>query len=347
MIDTVRFRISADPILMAIMERKSVEFKTYDHNEKKLRFQIFRTSINLGSFFYAISIQLSEDCFYLEFSVPKYLYGHNVLMIRAEEAPIAVDRVYNDMRAFFCTDRIPAPINWILTRIDLCYAWRTYDDQTAEKAIQYIKNQNYSRKKTASYGTSAMFIGTDSTLKFYMKGPEVFAHDWKKIKKFDIDRANTILNIAKGVVRMEVTLRHKAICSLLHIPINSINMLNSFDTERCTHVLQKYLLGLLGTDSKTMSLSTIFDKFKTGSPRLSLKLYQFYRLYMSSDPVDKLALREMPPSTLRRYKKAIRDLHVGIPEHVTGTVVEFTVPSNWDVGFFSSPRSNTGGTAHQ
>jgi len=143
-----------------------------------------------------------------------------------------------------------------------------------------------------------------------------------------------LFNMAKGVVRFEITLRHRAINSLLRIPNKSLNMLSQFDSSTCIQVMNKYLTRLLGITPETMSTSTVFEKFVKASPRMALRLYQFYRLYVSSDPTDKLALRDMPERTRSRYKKFLKEIAVGIPDDVSETNVSLSIPSEYSVGDF-------------
>jgi II/X family phage/plasmid replication protein len=102
----------------------------------------------------------------------------------------------------------PFRANWQLMRIDLCYAWKFETQDQAEVMLDILRSFNFGRKKKATYDTSVMYVGQSYSLKFYLKHPEFFRHDFKILRDLGhVDFAYRMLDVAKGVLRFEVTLR--------------------------------------------------------------------------------------------------------------------------------------------
>lgn len=338
MIDTVKYKIEVPERVLDCIKKRSIEYRGFDHNSGKMTYQVFRNQIRLGSHDYHINIFLSEWAFFVEFSMPKYLYGHNILLMPPEAVLGALERLRNELCKAFKTHEIPHPLFWQLVRLDVCYAWKFYDDATAQRVIEYMKNMQYARKKTANYGTSAMFVGKTASLKFYMKGTEFYAHDYKIIKQRSIDEANGLLDLARGVVRFEVTMRHQAIRDYFKVPKNSLNITSLLTRDNLITIMRHHMKNLLGVTTETMPTAHAFEAFKKYSPTRAMRLYSFYRLFLSSDPTDRSAVNSMPKSTRNRLKAILKKLRVGIPDDITDTRVDIGIPSEYSVGEFPVPR---------
>lgn len=341
MIDTIKFKILVPQNLLIHIEGRSTEYKGYDHKNERVTYQIFKAQIPVGSFEYKISIFLDSDGFFVELSIPKYLHDHNILLLPCEDIIGAFNTLRMELQRFFkCV--LPVVDEWQLYRVDFCYAWKFYDDTTALRVIEYLKNRQYKRKKLATYESSAMFVGTESSAKFYMKGPEVYRHDFKRIKLRDIDYASNLLDLARGVVRFEVTYRRRKIEREFG---GRILFEVLFSRDNIYNILQKELYNILGTAHTSMNTAEAFDRFRQYPATKALKLYFFYRALLSPDPTDKLALKQIPYSTRQRYKAIINKLHLGIPEEHTRGFVDLSIPSAYSVGDFPRVHSNTRGTS--
>jgi II/X family phage/plasmid replication protein len=235
---------------------------------------------------------------------------------------------------------------WQLFRLDLCYAWKFYDDLVAQQVLEALKLQTYARKKRSTWDTSVMFKGSAFTLKFYHKGAEFFAHDWKEIKKTNIDRANDLLNVARGVVRFEITLRHEQIMDIFKVPKDSINICSLLTRDTILNILRGEMKKLLKLDSDSTPLSEAYAKiFASYRPTPASKLFAFYRMFTSSDPYDRASVLGLPKSTRQRSLAKVRHLRLGIPAYVPNSPTSLVIPSEYSVGEFR-PRSNTGDTSH-
>jgi hypothetical protein len=199
----------------------------------------------------------------------------------------------------------------------------------------------------AKSGTSLMFVGSESSVKFYMKGPEFYQHDFKRIRNFSVDTALELLDKARGVLRFEVTLRHKAIQQIFGVHKNSINIFPLLTRDTIIDIMRGHIHKVLGiTVATPMNTQTAYDKISAHcNPTTAIRLYSFYRLYVSSDPTDRSVLLGYPRSTRARYLSTIRRYRLGLPVDISDSEVSFTIPSTINVGEFS-PVSNTGATSH-
>ena len=144
----------------------------------------------------------------LEFSVPKYWYGHNIHLL------YDYLKALNELRKSLQKQlhlKLPNIHDWQVWRADICYSWRCPSQRIAESILDSIKKLHFPRKKPHIYSDSIMFTGTTYSLKFYLKLPEFFAHDRKALLKANarLDWINYLEQKADGVLRCEATLRRK------------------------------------------------------------------------------------------------------------------------------------------
>lgn len=149
---------------------------------------------------------------YLEFSIPKYWYGHNIRLLYGyldalQELKSRLDQQF-ELKG---KNKLAEPALWQLYRLDICYAWQFPSQNTAQEYLDSLKHLHYPKKKPAIYPTSIMFAGATYSLKFYLKYPEFRAHDLKELvkAKASLEWVNWLESIADGVLRYEVTLRRQ------------------------------------------------------------------------------------------------------------------------------------------
>lgn len=180
----------------------------------------------------------SEECkLWLEFSIPKFWYGHNIhLLYDFLSALRLLKGLLDDLFELKGKVRLPDPAGWLLYRVDLCYAWRFPSQVAAQQYLDSLKHVHYPRKKPSIHPTSIIFVGTTYSFKFYLKLPEFRVHDLKELRrsKASIEWMNHLEALADSVLRCEVTLRRKwllknelTVVSHLQQPINQLH----WDTE--------------------------------------------------------------------------------------------------------------------
>lgn len=148
----------------------------------------------------------------LEFSIPKYWYGHNIRLLydfvkALSHIKVALEQLFKLQGR----SRLPDPLTWHLYRVDVCYAWLLPNQMAAQEYLDSLKHLHYPRKRPVIYPTSVVFQGATYTLKFYLKYPEFRTHDLKELVKAKaaMEWINYLEGLAEGVLRCEATLRRQ------------------------------------------------------------------------------------------------------------------------------------------
>lgn len=148
----------------------------------------------------------------LEFSLPKYWYGHNIHLLHDfQKALYGIKTGLEQLFGLKTRSKLPDPKTWNLYRVDLCYAWRFPNQAVAQEYLDSLKHLRYPRKRPIVYPTSIVFQGTTYTLKFYLKQPEFKVHDRKELLKSSasLEWINHLEALSDGVLRTEATLRRQ------------------------------------------------------------------------------------------------------------------------------------------
>lgn len=293
MIDTIRLKIPLRPQTLAKIKSKSTETVKFSHEKKIFFFRFWQKEINTGSFDRKINIHLPEDKdeLYMEFSVPKFHYGHNVYMVSPEKLKDICENIEQ-----FCLKHFgdfPPTYTWEITRLDLCYAWKLLDDFQVDIIIQSLKRMVAPRKITLTYTDSCYFKGREETIKFYAKHPEFHAHDFIDLKRLGhIDLAYEFLEKSRGVLRFETTLRGETL--LRRFNTNKLFITEpKINTPFITQILNDTLKKVLFDNKITyMDKSTIYDKLKFAyGARRARHLYLYLLALNSDNQIDKKVLQ--------------------------------------------------------
>lgn len=153
----------------------------------------------------------TDCCLEIEFSVPKYWYGHNIHLL--SDFTKALQHLKGVLEQQFGLKRLKLPNvrEWKLKRLDLCYAWRFPSQALAQRYLDSLKRLHYPRKRPVIYPTSIVFAGNTYSTKIYLKLPEFKHHDRKELlkAKASLEYVNHLERKADGVLRFEATLRPK------------------------------------------------------------------------------------------------------------------------------------------
>ena len=148
----------------------------------------------------------------LEFSVPKYWYGHNIHLLYDFTTPLNHLRdSLNKQFGLKGRGQLIDTVDWHVLRADICYTWRFPSQKLAQRYIDSLKRFHFPRKKPIIYDDSIVFVGKTYSVKFYLKLPEFKAHDRKEMLKGNasLDWINHLETLADGVLRFEATLRNQ------------------------------------------------------------------------------------------------------------------------------------------
>ncbi len=148
----------------------------------------------------------------LEFSVPKYWYGHNIHLLYDFVTPLNHLRErLNQQFGFKGRGQLIDVGDWHVMRADVCYAWRFPSQKLAKQFLDSLKRLHFPRKKPIIYDDSILFAGKTYSFKVYLKLPEFKAHDRKELLKgnANLEWINYCEALADGIVRVEATLRRQ------------------------------------------------------------------------------------------------------------------------------------------
>lgn len=313
MIDTIRFLIKLTESEYQAIQKKGQEQII---NDKILGTEIkrrYNDNIFVGSYDYRINYWCySETKLFLEFSVPKYVFGHNIYLLYPSQLEQALGEVYHELLNHFCA--FPHYKNWLIQRLDICYAWRYQDQTMAERILEALRIQEYPRKFRLPYRTGVMWKGGKYSPKFYLKYQDFRRYDFKRIVKQDPERAYRLLELSKGVLRFEITFRKFALDYLFENK-SYITYKDFLENDFIPKTLTEYLGKLISNfNNESMQSEEIAKRLINIYGKANgMKRYFFYELFFSPDHnkrdiIDKFYSR----TTIWRYKKDIEAADINI-----------------------------------
>jgi II/X family phage/plasmid replication protein len=289
-----------------------MRFKKDDMKTGKIEFEFFSSNIELGSYHRTVAIKSTENPrgFFIEFSAPKYSKGNNVEMIHASELPTIMAQLYVELCTYM-EYGLPHYSSWPIYRLDVCYNWIMKDENEATYAMDFLRRIDFPRKKKYVYDTSVMHKGSAYTIKFYLKGPEFKAHDFKKI---EFKRAVNLLSWANRIVRFEVNLKRVYLQNFFNL--SKVVLRDIIDDDTILEILKYYLAEKVFCYLNTNSMNDenikkiLFDNF---TKMKATRLYQFYKDFYFNDEMKNMFMRGgLNRSTIYRNKKDLKRVGIGI-----------------------------------
>jgi len=329
MIDTVRFRIKITSNVYELIQKKSIDFTKYDNTSGIEIFRISKNEIPLGSFDRKVSVFCPDvDLCFLEFSVPKFINGQNVFLINFDDFHWAIHKVYDLLVEFF--GDFTHYDEWEVMRLDLCYAWKFQEEANANLMLELLSSFNFSRKKKSVYDTSVMYIGQNYSLKFYLKYPEFYKHDFRILRDFGHENfAYRMLDISRGVLRFEVTLRRKYL--VYHLGLKHI-YLRDLKNDRLWDILIKLFSKYMGGfNLKYKQKSEIKQMLLTyWGKQKGRRLYMFY-VFMITEG-KKVSKQFYSPSTVYQYMRELKEANIPLTfEELKTYDMDLSIPSKFVV----------------
>jgi len=331
MIDTIRFKAPLSEHMIEQLKQLGEEIFKIDHKTGQTVFRISSGDIRLPSYERDIHISTSDKTMEatIEFSVPKALLGHNIHMLSGASILKVLQELQDTIRK--TVPGFPAYKHWRVTRLDLCHAWKLDTQAEAQAAIDDYKRIFRARKQAGvSYFETAFQVKQVTyTHKMYLKLPEFQLHDGKQLMKLkQFDEALKLEELAAGVIRYEITLRHHAVEYLFgyHATIEEILL---HDLPSITN--QYFSKLITGLEAKNMTIDDIRERLvKQYGQAKAIRLYQFYTMDMSPDPKDREFLeKSFDRSTIWRNRRDIKKANIGI-NSITKKF-NFSIPSIFSV----------------
>jgi II/X family phage/plasmid replication protein len=335
MIDTIRFNIPADEWLLNEIRHKGTVFSKINNELNTLIFShIFKQEV-LGSYDRNVNLYIDSESLILEFSIPKYYSGCNIILVYAEEIESICEHLYTQLVKIY--PHFPVTYTWLIERIDLCYAWKMETQEMAEHVMRLLKNIEISKQKKIYYEESVMWKTQATCTKFYLKLPEYYKHDYKELKKLNYEvYAERMLQYANGLIRFEVTLRKLGIkqefgINKLYLQSDKIN------TVQVTKILNKFLNKFIYTHNLVDTPDTAFNKLAyLFDNKKCLRLYAFRNLWFSKDSKDRLKVKHSL-SRVQIYRN-LRDLagaKVGMENAKDYKNISLTIPSPYVINTYA------------
>jgi hypothetical protein len=319
MIDTIRFKIEVSPEVFSKIQSNSRQRFEINKDTKILELQIFTKDIEIGSYDYHINIIATKhitDTIFLEFSIPKVFYGHNVYLFYPPIDNI-LKLVHKAIIDTFGVD-FPSYETWIIQRLDICYAWRFNTQEDAYLAFLTLNSFTYPRKNKVAYDTSFEEKGISFDFKGYLKFEEFQKHDFKRFLKMKrMDLAYDFRELARNVFRIELSMRKKKLQTYFKKKKLTYKDIN--DTELLQNILREHFSSYTKRiDPKVMLenkiLARLFSCYKASK---ALNLYSFYQSWNHPKPSIRKQNRSaykkrLNPSSLWRKHHDLALAGVGI-----------------------------------
>jgi len=316
MIDTIAFRIPYSEGLVKQVYRSGSNITiNYDPSHRVVNYKYLQSNESFGSFSRSINLFISGNMIKLEFSVPKYIFGHNVFMVYPEELEMVLYSLWSDLCRVYKAD-FPTPDKWTLLRLDICYNWKLPSQELAQETLNVLKKFSFPYKKTKMvYPTSVMFLGgRNHSFKFYLKQPEYYKHDFKVLKSnpITIKTAYNMFSVSSGVLRFEATLRSGFLESKFHNSAKTYHIFTNSDI--ITKLLKEFVsMSVNSLDTKFMSIDKGRQLLqKNYNP---VKARMLLRFWVDLTTLDKdlfdFYYGDMDRSTIYRRKKDLQTAGLG------------------------------------
>lgn len=153
--------------------------------DSRIRFVVKREEFITDPITGRITKQPCEPFIEAEASIAKFRYGQNVYGDTTNfqyQIAIFMDTLSTLLNPDDNPDfDLPQVYDWTVTRVDWSEMHRLTPAQIADY-IHYLKLSKFPRRQGMNFGTTGQYFPGTVTIKFYHKGPEFKAHDYKRIR---------------------------------------------------------------------------------------------------------------------------------------------------------------------
>jgi len=337
MIDTIGFTIPySTELVNQIFKSGSNVTYNIDSRNREINYKYMRSDDSFGSFSRSINLFISEKKIKLEFSVPKYIFGHNVYMVYPDEVEMVLYQLWGDLCKVYKA-QFPTPDKWKLIRLDICYNWKLPSQEFAQESIDIIKKFSFPKKRNKKvYPTSVMWLGgRNHSIKFYLKQPEYYKHDFKVLKgnPYTIDLAYDLMNVSGGVLRFEATLWSRFLDSKFPQLKGSYHIAKQYDI--IVTLLGEFVSSCVNSlDTNFMSLDQarkiLVDEYGTVKARNFLRFLQDLTT-MEKELFD-FYYSDYHRTTIYRMKRDLKNIGLGsyfeFKDDDYRKYLDFSVPSD-------------------
>lgn len=275
-----------------------------------------RTSINVPSSHYNISVDINKERDFIEFnfSLPKFLHSTNVLQF-VDFHEQSINHTYNkflsELDRFFNLylplppDKIDVEIN----RIDFCFNQFFLSKQDSLRYLDEQRNLNieYARadkNKFNSYDTTINYITDNYSFKIYHKGTEFRKNDYNKLIKNNPKNINVpeMAETSDKILRYELTARKGLLNYLFKQRIkgdentmvnHNLSMISSLRGTKRNLIVNTIKDGKMLISASTKNNIELYLNKTINNKSFGFHLDSLWN-YPSQKPIDLLENFEMP-----------------------------------------------------
>lgn len=275
---------------------------------------------------------------YLEFSIPKLVYGQNVYLYYPDQLLSLLEQLRQEMGEWFKVKFVPVT-DWVINRLDLCYAWKLPSQDLAQSLLESLRGYSFPRKTTAHFETSIAYQGKAYSGIFYLKHPEYVAKGFKDLRYRNLEYAEAINLESQGVLRFEMQLKKAKLNDLFKDKKGGLQLKDLQDRDFLSKTLNSLFFKLIRSNEiRIDSPAQIYEKLKTslGDEKKAKHLLMFHQMYMGSIQ-QKLCLKMIyNNSTITRNLKTLSESGVGVSIK-DFPITSLSIPSNLVINTENAP----------
>lgn len=346
MIDTIRFMIPLYDKLSDAVKSKSFETVRTDQFYGWEDFRKHSTYITLNRSKLSI-FTYEDDYLFMEGSMPKLYYGHNISMLYPSQLPELLQMLENALRRQF--EIFPTYDTWRIQRLDMCYAYKLASTEDVESMLELLSTLRYPRKSFHYYPKETVSFGARSySLKFYSKEKEFIKKDGKEmIRDGYVKEASELSRMSNGILRYEITNRKANLNQILKDTNKTIfTYKDIMDINLYYNYLNK-VQGVLfkGANTQTMTDIQVWQNLKSKYKESKAKKYfMFYKmLYLPEPFAQHFIHKKHNPTTVKRTIEALNQAQVGIPSKNLLYDFNLSIPNKYVINSDLLPAAEAAG----
>lgn len=265
---------------------------------------------------------------FIEVSLPKVAYGHNVALVYPQQIPSLLQRI--EMAFVEEFGDITSYKKWQIQRLDTCYAWKFPDNDTALQIIKFLRTLEYPAKKLHVYKDETVtFGGRSFSITYYRKEQEFVRFGYKKLLRDGHTRiADEAKLLSKGVLRYEIRLFRQKLSLLLNKRFITYEDIMNIDFYY--NVLNACLTKTLKNANRTPisdveAISKLRILYKS---EVAMRLFYFWKVYYSEEMHMKdLIKHNTNATTIAKNLQKLSVAGVGIPLTDTALPFDLSIPN--------------------
>jgi len=362
MIDTVGFRVIIDKDTFDSLLGKMIMTQRIDKQTGEIEFEYNNAKVDFHSpsWNYKVVFKVTDEYWVydekrkfpykasgiphisFEYSVPKILYGHNMVSIHPCLIYESMHKVKEAFEEYYGVE-LPDPSEWYLFRVDTCKNFVLDNELQVRQYISYLQRLNYPRRVKNIYeDTGLYFASQHNTLKVYCKGAEFKKHDMKRFA--DEKKSKRLYEYAQKILRIEVEHRKRIRYLIEEYEKENdltfkkfqgyVRMKDFLDIFHFEEEMKRVVSKILcGTETKLMETEDVFRLLRQKySDKQARSFHHIYLLIVTQG--QKRAKKLIPKGTYYRALRAFRELRISLmvlDNNETGCFLDKGVPADFSL----------------